>query len=171
MKIMEPAPDFCLPDLDGHRYCLKDFAGKVVLINFWSAECPQSVRVDMELADLQENQGGEVVFLRIASNRNETLEELKLAATRRGVSQVLRDEKQEVANLYAAQTTPHFYLVDEKGLVRYQGAFDDITFRQRKATRQYVMAALEAVLNGQEVHPAETVPYGCSIVRWLPDSC
>jgi peroxiredoxin len=166
---METAPDFCLPDLDGKMHCLKDYRGKVVLINFWSAECPQSTRVDEVLSAHQESPGAQVVFMRIASNKNETLEELKVAASGRGASLVLRDEHQEVADLYAARTTPHCYLVDANGLLRYQGAFDDVTFRLRKATQQYAIAALEDILGGREPHPAETTPYGCTIVRQLPD--
>ena len=113
----------------------------------------------------------EVVFVRIASNKNETWEQLNTVAKERGVSLVLQDAKQEVADLYAAQTTPHCYLVDAEGLLRYQGAFDDVTFRQRTARQQYATAALEAILAGQEPQPTETPPYGCSIVRHLPDSC
>lgn len=166
---MEKAPDFCLPDLEGKMHCLKDFRGRLVLVNFWSAECPQSGRVDEALAAFEEDYGKQVVFMRVASNKNETLEELKQAASLRGVSLVLRDEEQQVADLYAAQTTPHCYLVDANGLLRYRGAFDDISFRQRVARQQYVLAALEAVLDGRAPDPAETAPYGCSIVRQLPD--
>ena len=169
MEIMETAPDFCLPDLDGKMHCLKDFLGKVVLINFWSAECPQSARVDEALSGYQASLGEQVVFLWIASNKNESLEELKLAASGRGATLVLRDEQQEVADLYAARTTPHCYLVDGRGLLRYRGAFDNVTFRLRNATQQYVIAALEAILDGREPQPAETAPYGCTIVRQVPD--
>jgi peroxiredoxin len=169
MKIMEAAPDFCLPDLDGKLHCLKDHRGKLVLITFWSADCPQSARVDEVLAAYEHRFGAQVVLMRIASNRNETPEEMKLAASGRGVNPVLWDEHQQVADLYAAQTTPHCYLVDADGLLRYRGAFDDVSFRQRKATQQYVIAALEALLDGRAPQTSETPPYGCSIVRKLPD--
>lgn len=171
MKIKETAPDFCLPDLEGARHCLRELRGKPVLITFWSAECPQSARVDEVLSETEARLRKEVVFVRIASNQNETLAELQQAATERGVSRVLRDEKQEVADTYAAQTTPHCYLVDADGSLRYQGAFDDVTFRKRTATQQYAISALEVILGGQEPQPAQTPPYGCSIVRQLPDSC
>lgn len=171
MEIKKTAPDFCLPDLDGKIHCLKDYRGKVVLINFWSAECPQSARVDEAMAAKEESFASQVVFIRIAANKNESVEELKQAASGRGASMVLRDDKQEVADLYAAQTTPHCYLVDANGLLRYQGAFDDVSFRQRNATQQYAITALEAILDGHEPQPSETAPSGCTIVRQLPDSC
>ena len=30
-----PAPDFCLPDAEGEEYCLKDFAGKWLVLYFY----------------------------------------------------------------------------------------------------------------------------------------
>jgi peroxiredoxin len=35
-----PAPDFELLDLDGNRHRLSDYAGKVLIINFWATWCP-----------------------------------------------------------------------------------------------------------------------------------
>jgi thiol-disulfide isomerase/thioredoxin len=34
------APDFALPDLDGHLVRLKDFLGKIVILDFWTNWCP-----------------------------------------------------------------------------------------------------------------------------------
>ncbi|HCC79701.1 MAG: hypothetical protein A2X25_09000 [Chloroflexi bacterium GWB2_49_20] len=171
MRILEKAPDFCLPDMNGNNHCLKDYRGKIVVINFWSAECPQSERVDGELAGYLESRGRQVVVLRIASNINESHEQVRLAAVERGASPVLWDAHQKTADLYAAQTTPHCFLVDRDGLLRYQGAFDDVSFRQRTARQDYLKAALEALLEGREPEPTQTQPYGCMIVRHLPDSC
>jgi cytochrome oxidase Cu insertion factor (SCO1/SenC/PrrC family) len=37
-KTGELAPDFNLSDINGNRVKLSDFAGRPVMINFWSAE-------------------------------------------------------------------------------------------------------------------------------------
>ena len=34
------APDFTLPDLDGHAVTLSSFKGKVVLLDVWATWCP-----------------------------------------------------------------------------------------------------------------------------------
>jgi hypothetical protein len=61
---------------------------------------------------------------------------------------------------------PHFYIIDPKGVLRYQGAFDDVTFRQRVSRQAYLEKALEAVLAGGRPDPDQTPPYGCTLVRY-----
>jgi hypothetical protein len=95
------------------------------------------------------------------------VELLQQEAARRSLPVVLHDEQQLVAELYAALTTPHFFLIDRCGILRYQGAFDDVTFRQRQATQAYLQQAVEAVLAGRLPEPAQTPPYGCTIIRYL----
>jgi peroxiredoxin len=164
--INQPAPDFNLPDLAGHRRALQDFRGQVAIVNFWSAECPWAARADRTLiADLQ-TWGSAVSLIAIASNANEAPELLARVAAERGLPLVLRDAGQHVADLYDAQTTPHLFVIDAAGMVRYQGAFDDVTFRQRTPTRAYLHQAVSAVLAGQTPEPAQTPPYGCALVRY-----
>jgi peroxiredoxin len=160
------APDFELPDLKGDLHRLEDFRGKVVVINFWSGECPHSARTDRELASLIKGWGDAVVLLTVASNANEPIELLRSAAAERGLGPVLHDAKHQVADLYGAATTPHLFVVDAQGILRYRGAFDDMTFRRRIPTQFYLRQAVEAVLEGRLPDPAETEPYGCTIVRY-----
>ena len=160
------APDFSLPDLQGKEQRLSTLRGRVVLLNFWSAECPWSARGDQELLEGLASWGAEVVLWTVAANANEPLDLISWAAEERGLPCVLYDAHQQVADLYGAETTPHVFVIDAAGLLRYQGAINDITFRQRTATRRYLQEAVSAILAGVEPDPAETQPYGCSIVRF-----
>ena len=166
MNLNAPAPDFLLPDLDGKFHRLSDYCGQIVVVNFWSAECGWSEQADSAIREYSEAWKGRVFLLRVASNVNETDEMLWDASHARGVDLILKDSTAQVADLYAAQTTPHCFVVDENGLVRYQGAFDDRTFRQRTATRFYLGEAVEALLAGRLPETPETAPYGCTIGRW-----
>lgn len=164
-----PAPAFCLPDLDGRQHCLGSYRGRLVVINFWSAECPHSARVDAGLLAVCREWGDAIALLSIAANADETPAQVREAAARRGLEVVLLDSQRKVADLYEAQTTPHLFLIDGQGILRYQGAFDDITFRQRTPTRGYLRDAVQAILDGGQPETTTTSPYGCSLVRYSGD--
>ena len=165
MQVNQPAPDFELQDLQGKHHKLSDQHGKIVIINFWSADCPHSERTDHYIVSLLERWNGEVELFSIAANRNESLELLKLVAATRGLPRILVDAEGQVADLYGAITTPHVFILDREGILRYQGAVDNITLRKREETRFFLQEAIEALLAGQLPEPAETPAYGCAIVR------
>ena len=165
MQLDQPVPDFELPDLQGDLYRLSDSLGKIVIINFWSAECPHSERADRYLRTFLEDWEGKVVILPIASNRNESIQIVAEAAKARRAPQILIDSNHVVADLYGALTTPHVFVLDREGILRYRGAVDDITFRHREATQFFLRDAVEALLNRQLPPRSETPAYGCTIVR------
>jgi peroxiredoxin len=163
--IAQPAPNFSLPDLQGRTRHLSDQLGQIVVLNFWSAECPWVQRVDGSLTHLRSTWPPDVVYWPIASNVNESPEEIAAAAALREMPIVLLDGEQSVADLYRAVTTPHFFVIDHEGMLRYSGAYDDVSFRQREATRSYLEQAVAALLEERQPDPAETPPYGCAMVR------
>ncbi len=163
----QPAPDFQLPDLRGQPHTLARYRGWIVLLNFWSAECPWTERVDRLLKPHLEQWEPDAVLLTIAVNPNEPLDLLDSMAGMRDLEPVLRDPDQTVADLYGAQTTPHFFILDRQGSLRYQGAYDDVTFRQRTATRSYVAEAVEALIKGELPSVEQTPAYGCTIIRTM----
>lgn len=165
IEIGKPVPDFSLPDLHGSLHRLSDHFGRIILLNFWSAECPWVERADRDLIPRLKAWGERVVLLPIASNAHEPLELLRQIATERGLPLVLHDVEQQVADLYQAVTTPHFFVLDDAGRLRYRGAYDDVTFRQRIPSRAYLVEAVEGLLIGREPDPAETPAYGCTITR------
>jgi peroxiredoxin len=168
LETNKPAPQFTLFDLNGIEHALAKTRGRIAIINFWSAECPWSERVDRELSPLLCAWRDEVIMYPIASNANEERELLSGVAAARKLEHVLLDEGHLVADLYGAVTTPHIFVIDREGILRYQGAFDDVTFGQREPHVRYVPGAIEAVLSGREPDPDRTLPYGCALVRFAP---
>ncbi len=165
-NVGQRAPDFSLKDLNGVPHRLEDVIGRILIINFWSAECPWSEKIDTKLVELLSTNAEEVSLWSIASNRNEPMEMLTTVAEDRGLSVVLSDPDHAVADLYAAVTTPHFYLIDSAGILQYRGAFDDATFRQPDATRNYLREALQAVRESRQPALMEAPSYGCAIIRF-----
>ncbi len=107
----------------------------------------------------------DVAMLTVASNRNENVEMVKTVAETRPLPIVLVDENCRVADQFEAQTTPHVFVIDRDGILRYRGAVDNVTFRQRSATRFYLDEAVESLLEGHLPALAESPAYGCAIVR------
>jgi peroxiredoxin len=165
MQVNQPASDFKLPDLQGRLYRLSQYRGQIVIVNFWSCECPHSARTDKAILSMCVQWRDDVAMLSIASNRNEDVEAIKTAAEERRLPSVLLDANCHVADLFDAQTTPHVFVIDREGILRYRGSVDDVTFRQRIPTRFFLYLAVESLLAGQLPALSESPAYGCAIVR------
>lgn len=165
MELNRLAPDFELRGLDGRLHRLSDYRGRIIIVDFWSADCPHVVRADASLRAASARWGEDVVWLAVASNANESPSALEDAARARGLPTVLLDAQHEVADAFAAQVTPEVFVIDREGVVRYRGAVDNVTFGQKKPTRWFVKEAVEALLAGESPNVAEVPAFGCSIVR------
>ena len=165
--INQAVPELDLFDLTGRRHRLQDYLERVLILNFWSAECPWSERTDRALLPTLEQWGNRAALLCVAGNAHEPVELLAKTQAERRLPVVLLDPDGAAADRYGALTTPHYFVIDAGGILRYQGAFDDVTFRRREPTRSYLVDAVQAVLEGRDPDPAEVPPYGCTIVRKL----
>jgi peroxiredoxin len=163
-------PIFELPDLEGRPHSSSDYLGRILLSYIWSARCPQCKRADEVLLSRKRAWPQEVEVLAIASNADEAREEIQKEAQARQIETVLLDPGARIADLYGANVTPFFFVSDVKGILRYRGALDDLTFRQRVPHINYVDRALAAVLEGKSPDPSETPGYGCALVRFASGS-
>jgi peroxiredoxin len=160
-----PAPLFYLPDLNEKTHSLKEMLGRIIVLTFWSAECTWCERVDRELLSHLEAWNEQVSVWWVDSNANENRQLIKRVAAERNLPIVLIDRRQKVADLYGAQTTPHCFVIDRQGVLAYQGAWDDVTFRQRVPTQVYVPQVIQALLQNRAPSLTHTPPYGCTLVR------
>ena len=81
---------------------------------------------------------------------------------------VLFDPEGGVGKMYGAKTTPHMYVIDDKGVLRYQGAIDDAGGRgfmnkNLLEANNYVKNALREMQGDQAVSTKVSKPYGCSV--------
>ncbi len=166
----KPAPDFSLPMLGGGRFVLSDQRGHPVIIHFWSAECPWSRRADLVLLYRQrEWEQKKIRVVGIACNVAEPESEIRYEAKLRQLKYPLAfDLSQDITNIYRVQMTPHFWVIDSRGVVRYTGALDDATAEHRAPKVIYLDKAIQAVLEDQTPDPAFVSPYGSAMMRQLP---
>jgi len=62
--VAQPGPEFSMLDLAGKKHNIKDWQGKVVLLNFWATWCPpclEEIPGFIELQDAYGDQGLQVV--------------------------------------------------------------------------------------------------------------
>ncbi len=166
-RIGEPAPDFTLKDLEGKTYRLSSYRGKIVVLDWWSAECPASRRYDDYFnARYQMWREKGVEILGIDSNAIYDDNFIRQEIEKRGILfPILRDYEAKVADLYGALTTPHVFVVDREGILRYEGAVDDQTWTHVTPKVIYLDQVIEALLANREPPFQETQPFGCSVKR------
>src|ERR1043166_9959258 len=127
--IGKPIPDVALLNSNGKKQTLAELKGnaKVLVIGFYSKNCPFNIkRWDRIAALAKEFQGKGVQFVGINPNPNETLASVIEAAKKHGIDYpIVRDEGKELVKALDAKATPHMFVFDEKGVLRYAGPFDD----------------------------------------------
>jgi peroxiredoxin len=171
-----PAPDFSLPDLNGHLISPKDFHNRPgLLVMFMCNHCPYVIHLRSALAQLaREYMPKGITMLGINANDVERYPDdspAKMAAEAKAAGYIfpyLYDETQAVAKAYRAACTPDFFLFDAAGKLVYRGQFDDSRpGNGRPVTGRDLRAALEAVLHGQPVAAEQRPSMGCNI-KWKP---
>jgi peroxiredoxin len=117
-----PAPDFTLQDSDAKKYSLKDYRGKVVLLNFWATWCPPCRREMPSLERLhQKLKDKDLVVL--ALNQMEGVDQVFIFTGEIGVDvtiPILFDKDSSVSRAYGVMGLPTTYLIDKKGNIRFR---------------------------------------------------
>lgn len=176
VEIGKPAPDFTGTDSNGKTHKLSDFKGKTVVLEWTNPECPFVVKHydSKNMQGLQEKYTGEgVIWLTINSSAegeqgNQTGEQANAYISEKASKPTARllDASGEIGKLYDAKTTPHMFVINPEGNVVYAGAIDDNDSSKPEdaaTAKNYVSAALDAVLGGKPVETAQTKPYGCGV--------
>jgi hypothetical protein len=78
----------------------------------------------------------------------------------------LLDPSGDIGRAYGAKTTPHMYVIDGNGVLRYNGAIDSIASADKNDiahATQYVPQVLRELANGNTLSISTSKPYGCSV--------
>jgi thiol-disulfide isomerase/thioredoxin len=119
-EVGQAAPQFTLPTLQKNQpVAFKQFAGKVVYLDFWASWCVPC-RTSFPLLDKLyaklKAQGFEVVAVNLDEGKakaDKFLQEFQVNFT------VLRDEKGEWADKYVVESMPTSFIIDRQGVVQH----------------------------------------------------
>ncbi len=167
------APLFTAKGADGKQHSLRDYAGKLIVLEWTNPVCPFTA-VKYKSGAMQALQryaaSRQIVWLSIdtaapgrAGYLTPTAARLRIAQTHAAVTAFLFDVDGSIARSYGAKTTPSFFVVNRDGKLAYEGAMDDQVFADDGAGREYVKSALEDLIAGRPVQKTETQPQGCAI--------
>lgn len=110
-------PPIALRALDGARVRLGDFAGQVVLVNFWATWCAPCVREMPSLDRLQAELAGEGLIVAAVSVDRGGAAAVEPFAAKYGLAhlRLLLDPKSEVARALGLPGLPTSYVLDRGG--------------------------------------------------------
>ncbi|MCQ4165980.1 thioredoxin family protein [Tahibacter harae] len=181
VDVGQPAPAFSLADSNGRTRTLEEFKGRTVVLEWTNAECP-FVRKHYDSGNMQRQQkeatAAGVVWLAINSGAPGKQGEVdggdanqQIQIDHSAPTAYLLDPTGATGRAYGAATTPHMYVIDGQGVLRYKGGIDSIISDDAadipKAT-QYVKQALAELAAGKPVSVPLSAPYGCA-VKYAPN--
>jgi len=173
LTVGQPAPNFTAVDSKGVSHSLSEYRGKPVVLEWTNADCPFTRKHytsgNMQSVQTLAHRDG-VVWLSVISSAPGKQGYVDGAGAdaltrQRGAAPaaVLLDPSGSVAHLYHAKTTPHMYVIDRDGTLKYMGGIASTDVSDIAGAEPYLKEAMQAVVDNKPVPHPVTKPYGCSI--------
>ena len=146
---LREAPDFSLLDVrnlfkgDMRKTTLREFRGKVVLLDFWATWCGPCKEATPTIVDLHKKYATKGLVV-IGMNLNEAPDRVKAYVEEHGVEyRVLLDLNANASRAYGVLSIPAFYLIDAEGKIVWQesGYYDGM----KPDFEKQIESALKAV--------------------------
>lgn len=120
LQVGKPAPDIEGEDLEGKKFKLSDYRGKVVLLDFWGHWCPHCIAMvphEIELVKKMENRPFALIGVNSGdSDRDEVVKEnARLKITWRNF---FDGDDQKIAHKWKITGFPTLFLIDHQGVIR-----------------------------------------------------
>lgn len=118
----QPASNFSLKTLSGRTYTLSGLHGKIVLLDFWGAWCPQCRRSEPALSTLWRKFSGQpFMILGVSSDHTRAPWQSFIHQHHMDWPQYL-DSDYLMQKLYGVDDFPTFILIDQYGFVLYRSS-------------------------------------------------
>jgi cytochrome c biogenesis protein CcmG/thiol:disulfide interchange protein DsbE len=113
------APDFTLDDRQGRPWRLREHRGRLVVMNFWSVDCPPCLRELPGLARLsrEARRRGDMEVVTVSTDQDWSRVRPVLAPYP-GLKVLFDPEKKVVRDMYGTLRYPETWIVDARGVIR-----------------------------------------------------
>ena len=174
-EVGKAAPDFVATDINGQTHKLSDYKGKIVVLESYNLDCPfvRNHYRSGAMQDLQRDltaRGGvwlvvNSVSAKHPSHRTAEAARKEWASQKMAATAWLDDSSGEIGKAYGMKTTPHMFVIDQSGVLVYQGAIDDraASHGDPHTARNYVREAVQKLQAGEKPAVSQTKPYGCGV--------
>ena len=123
-EVDDLAYQFALQDINETEWKLRDFRGKIVMVNFWATWCPPCVGEMLHFQEIAQDWSGDLQIFAITSiNAKQSKRDVSsfLQANPGYTFTVLLDPDGEVSTLYGITPTtyiPRTFFIDADGIIR-----------------------------------------------------
>ncbi|MBK7644550.1 MAG: redoxin domain-containing protein [Planctomycetes bacterium] len=156
-----------LEDPAGKAHALKEYRGKIVVLDFWSSTSSGDAQQKHLAKIAQEFAGKNVTVIGIDSVAGEAtdVKAVEAAVAKNAVGfPVLLDKEGRLAGHLGAKALDEVFVLDAKGVLRYSGSIDDDPKGEKADKAQdYLSAALRAVVEGKDAPTPTTAPNGAAL--------
>jgi len=155
--------------LEGTEIALTDHVeGGSLVVAYTGVGCPISMKYAARLTRLSEAYAERGVrFVGVNANPQDSRAEIQTECDELGVGfPVLKDFRQQLTRLLDARTTTEVFVFDQSGALRFRGPVDDqysLGASKPAPTANYLVDALESLLEGAEPAVVELAAPGCKL--------
>ncbi len=124
------APEFALSSLDGDAVKLSAYLGQIVVIEFWFQTCSPCVASLPHLKEVEAQYGTSgLVIIIVVLDRDPSGPKEFFSGSEYDAFIVVHeyDNARPTRTAYGVKGTPHAFLVDRSGVIRFSGKPDDLT--------------------------------------------
>ena len=118
LTLGKPAPDFTLKDINGDTVSLKDFRGKVVLLDFWATWCGPCIHELPGLKALYEKHKDNPDFVLISISSDVNDDTVAKFVANNEMPWIHIREISELQAKFNVIGIPHYTVIDKNGLIR-----------------------------------------------------
>ena len=163
-----PGSDYILKNINGKESELSTYKKENGLLVIFSCNtCPWVIRWQGRYNPISELcSKNNIGFVAVNSNASQhdgvdSFDSMKEHAKKyEYIFPYVLDSGSRLAKAFGAMVTPHVYLFDKNGDLRYRGAIDD---GPKRVKHNYLVDAINSVSKGKSVRTKTTKSLGCSI--------